>query len=197
MLPSDIPTNQPVPASLPAESYHTLGKKTLYIFVLERVKGAMIFFLLAIGFFIVSQQGALNQGNFAAVGHYALIAAGACLLLFLVVFGIGGFIGWLVYKNYTFALGPDSLKVKRGILNKEETAIPYRQIQDVDIDRDLTFQMIGLSKIIILTAGHEDAKEGGDDESEGILPAIDKHLAEWLQAELLQRANIQKVSEEK
>ncbi len=196
MLPSDIPANPPAAASLPEASYHTLGKKTLWIFILDRVRAAPLFLLLAIGIFIVSQQGALNTGSFAAFGHYALLAALACLALFLAVFGVGAFIGWLVYKNYTFALGEDSLKVRRGILDKEEVAIPYRQIQDVDIDRDLTFQMIGLSKIIILTAGHEDEK-GPDDESEGVLPAIDKNLAEWLQTELLQRANIQKVSEQK
>ncbi len=69
------------------------------------------------------------------------------------------------------------MKIKRGILNKEEVAIPYRQIQDVDIRRDISFQMLGLSRIVILTAGHEDNEKPGDDDTEGILPALDKDLA--------------------
>jgi putative membrane protein len=119
-----------------------------------------------------------------------------CALLFVVVLAISLFVAWLIYSRYKFCLSEDSLKIKRGVLNKEEVSIPYRQIQDVDIKRDISFQMMGLSRIVILTAGHEDEKPGEDD-SEGILPALDKDLAEWLQTELLKRANVQKVTEEK
>jgi uncharacterized membrane protein YdbT with pleckstrin-like domain len=126
-----------------------------------------------------------------------MMAAWIALALFVVVFAITILIAWLVYKNYKYCLGDDSLKIKRGILNKEEVAIPYRQIQDVDLRRDLTFQMIGLSQIVILTAGHDTDEKPGDDDTEGILPALDKDLAEWLQAELLKRANVQKITEEK
>ena len=85
----------------------------------------------------------------------------------------------------------DSFKIKRGVFSKTENAIPYRQIQNVDIERSLTFQMLGLSRLIILTAGHEDESPKrvsfGSDESEGIIPAIDQKLAGWLQTELLRR----------
>jgi putative membrane protein len=127
---------------------------------------------------------------------YTTMAAWIVLALFVIVFAITILIAWLIYKNYKYCLGDDSLKIKRGILNKEEVAIPYRQIQDVDLRRDLTFQMIGLSQIVILTAGHDEDEKPGDDDTEGILPALDKDLAEWLQAELLKRANVQKVTEE-
>ena len=92
-------------------------------------------------------------------------------------------------------MAEDSFKIRRGILNKTENAIPYRQIQNVDIERNFTFQMLGLSRLIILTAGHEDINIKGSDEAEGIIPAMDKELAEWLQTELLKRADIQKVTE--
>ena len=59
--------------------------------------------------------------------------------------------------------------------------------------RDLAFQALGLSRLVILTAGEEE-EAGSSGESEGILPALDKNLAEWLQAELMKRANIQKIS---
>ena len=89
-------------------------------------------------------------------------------------------------------MAEDSFKIKRGVLSKTENAIPYRQIQNVDIERSLMFQMLGLSRLIILTAGHEDESIKGENESEGVIPAIDQKLAEWLQTELLKKADVQK-----
>ena len=91
-------------------------------------------------------------------------------------------------------MADDSFKIKRGILNKTENAIPYRQIQNVDIERNFTFQMLGLSRLIILTAGHEDEKSQGKDEAEGVISAVDQKIASWLQTELLKRADVQKVT---
>jgi len=147
--------------------------------------------------FVVAQQSFLATiQQVPSLPSYVTMAAWIGLGLFAVVLAITLFIAWLVYSTYKFCLGDDSLKIKRGILNKEEVAIPYRQIQDVDLKRDLSFQMMGLSRIVIITAGHEEDEKPGDDDTEGILPALDKDLAEWMQAELLKRANVQKVSEE-
>jgi putative membrane protein len=181
---------------VPVEVYHTMGKKTFWLFLLQRVHAAFILLLLTIALFVLSQQTFLAKLSIANLMSYTMMAAWICLALFVVVFAVTLLIVWLIYKNYKFCLGDDSLKIKRGILNKEEVAIPYRQIQDVDLRRDLTFQMIGLSQIVILTAGHDEDEKPGDDDTEGILPALDKDLAEWLQAELLKRANVQKVTEE-
>ncbi|HEY5221393.1 MAG TPA: PH domain-containing protein [Candidatus Paceibacterota bacterium] len=180
---------------VPEEVYHTMGKKTFWIFLLERAHAAFILLLLTIVLFAVSGQAFLASTPIGNLTGYAVMGAWLALALFIVVFAVTLLIAWLIYANYKYCLGDDSLKIKRGILNKEEVAIPYRQIQDVDIRRDLSFQMIGLSQIVILTAGHEEDEKPGEDESEGILPALDKDLAEWMQAELLKRANIQKVTE--
>jgi putative membrane protein len=182
---------------VPEEVYHTMGKKTFWIFFLERAHAAFILLLLAIVLFVVAQQSFLATiQQVPSLPSYVTMAAWIGLGLFAVVLAITLFIAWLVYSTYKFCLGDDSLKIKRGILNKEEVAIPYRQIQDVDLKRDLSFQMMGLSRIVIITAGHEEDEKPGDDDTEGILPALDKDLAEWMQAELLKRANVQKVSEE-
>ena len=182
---------------VPEEVYHTMGKKTFWIFFLERVHAAFVLLLLTIVLFVLGGQPFLVDDadrrpdahtRCSARGSRSRSSSSCSLITFLVA--------WLIYANYKFCLGDDSLKIKRGILNKEEVAIPYRQIQDVDIRRDLSFQMLGLSRIVILTAGHEDDEKPGDDDTEGILPALDKDLAEWMQAELLKRANVQKVTEE-
>jgi uncharacterized membrane protein YdbT with pleckstrin-like domain len=182
---------------VPEEVYHTMGKKTFWIFLLERAHAAFILLLLTIVLFVFGQQAFLATTPIGNLTGYTMMVAWIGLALFVVVFAITFLVAWLIYKNYKFCLGDDSLKIKRGVLNKEEVAIPYRQIQDVDIRRDLSFQMIGLSRIVILTAGHDDDEKPGDDDTEGILPALDKDLAEWMQAELLKRANVQKVTEEK
>jgi uncharacterized membrane protein YdbT with pleckstrin-like domain len=195
--PAQAPTTGGHPG-VPEETYHALGRKTLAIFVLQRIHAAVILLILTIGLFVVEGQPFLTTGKTPIPNLNVYVADGAwiCLLLFIIVFLITFLVAWLIYTNYRFYLGENSLKIKRGILEKEEIAIPYRQIQDVDIERDLSFQMMGLSRLIILTAGHEDERPSSD-ESEGVLPAMDKALAEWLQTQLLQRANVQKVVEEK
>ncbi|MGC9968307.1 MAG: PH domain-containing protein [Minisyncoccia bacterium] len=180
---------------VPTETYHTLGKKTFWVFVLERIHTSAVILLVAICLFAVKDQAFLK--NIPLLGDltgYMNVITWTVFGIFAVAFLIVLLIAWLIYANYKFSLGDDALKIKRGVLNKEEVAMPYRQIQDVDIQRDLGFQMMGLSKLVILTAGAPEEKSG-DDQSEGILPALDKDLAEWLQAELLKRANIQKVTE--
>jgi len=183
---------------VPEEKYQTLGKKTLAIFVLQRMQAAIVLLVVGIVLFFVQDQPFLAQVPIPSFSQYIGLAALACFVLFGIFFLLSFLIAWLIYINYKFCLGENSLKIKRGILTKEEVAIPYRQIQDVDIARDLSFQILGLSRIVILTAGHEDLPLNGETgESEGFLPALDKDLAEWLQTQLLQRANVQKVVEEK
>lgn len=184
---------------VPQDVYHTLGNKTLSIFVLQRIGAAMTLLIVTIGLFILGVQPSLKATSFGDLAYDATLGAELCLIFFIIVAAITFLMGWLIYKNFKFSLGDDSLKIKKGVFDKEEVAIPYRQIQDVDIQRDLSFQMLGLSRITILTAGQEDVKNADgedDDKNEGILPALDQDLAEWLQAELLKRANIQKVTEE-
>ena len=195
--------NPPHHPGIPEETYtyRTLGRKTLAIFIFQRMGAPVILLLASVGLFILQAQSFLASVPIPNFATYIDFAAWACLALFAIFFLFAFLISWLIYTNYKFALGDNSLKIKRGILSKEEIAIPYRQIQDVDIDRDLSFQMLGLSRISILTAGHEDKpaedEPAGSAESEGVLPALDKDLAEWLQTELLKRANVQKVTEEK
>jgi putative membrane protein len=191
------PTDHP---GVPEEVYHVLGRRTFVMFLMERISAPVIFLLISAALFVLdvswSQIVPAIIAKYNVQPYVALVAwavLGIAILVALIVF----FAAWLTYANFKFCLGGDSLKIKRGILNKEEVAIPYRQIQDVDIERNISYRMFGVSRLVILTAGFEEEKKPGEDESEGILPAIDKDLAEWLQSELLRRANVQKVTETK
>ncbi len=101
---------------------------------------------------------------------------------------------WFVYTRYGYLLDVDAFKMKRGVISKEIVAIPYRQIQDIDIERSLFHQIMGVSKLAILTAGHSDAEDGQSD-SEAEIPLLDKDLALSLQQELISKANVQKVTQ--
>lgn len=175
-----------------------LGRKTLMIFILQRINASMVLLLVAIGLAALQGQSFLERVPVPHFGHYISLASWGVFAVFGVFFVLAFLIGWLHYITYRFSLGDDALTIKRGIINKEEISIPYRQIQDVNIERDLSFQMMGLSRIVILTAGHEDEKKTKESgEAEGILPALDKDTASWLQGELMKRANIQKVVQSK
>ncbi len=163
------------------EQYQKLGWKTFWVFLAEWTKGALIIGLVTVLFIFFKLP-------------YAQYVASAFILVLIVTV----LIAWIEYRGYGFFLGEHAFKVRRGVIHKDEVAIPYRQIQTVNIERPLFYQLAGTSKLIILTAGQEDddtAKGSHHAESEGIIPVLDKELALELQAELLGRANIQKVSQ--
>jgi len=161
------------------EHYERMGWKTFYVFMSERMKITLIAALVTAVFVFLN-----------------IPYAGYVVSVFFIIFAVTLLISWVEYSSFGYLLGADALKVKSGVLHKEEVAIPYRQIQNVDIERTFLDQIAGTSRLIILTAGHDDAdaeKEGGKAESEGIIPVMDKKLASRLQTELLSRASIQKV----
>ena len=168
-------------------NYQYLGKKTFCLLVLKRSSLFFIFLSLSVVLFLINGK---LEGDFSVilskVASYILLAS----LVFLV---IAIFSAWLVYINYRFILDENAFKVRRGVLRKEEVAIPYRQIQNVNIKRSFSDQIIGLSKLVILTAGREDKDEKIWSESEGILPSLDKNIAREIQEVLLKRANIEQV----
>lgn len=186
-------TNQQYPGDAQKkQDYQTLGKGAFWLFFLQISPAAFILLIASIVLFILSFQPFL-----ANTEKYFLLATLITFILSLLIFAGSFTFAWLTYINFVFLMAEDSFKIKRGILTKTENAIPYRQIQNVDIERSFMFQILGLSRLIILTAGHEDERSKGSDEAEGIIPAIDKTLAEWLQTELLKKADIQKVIETK
>ncbi|MGD0577162.1 MAG: PH domain-containing protein [Candidatus Staskawiczbacteria bacterium] len=176
-----------------AAGYQTLGKKVFWLFFLQTSPAAFIILLISIVIFILSFQPFLANTPLGNVQSNALTASFIVFMISVIIFAISLGLAWLNYINYTFLMADDSFKIKRGIFSKTENAIPYCQIQNVDVERSLFFQMLGLSRLIILTAGHEDEKVKDSDEAEGVIPAIDSKLATWMQTELLKKADIQKM----
>ncbi len=107
----------------------------------------------------------------------------------LFFFIIGLVVTSLFYNFYTFTLEEFDLRLRRGVLHREEISIPYRQMQNVNIVRTLFYQILGVSKLYIDSAGHEDP--GVEDESEIILQPIEKEVAEEIRSLLEHRIGVQ------
>lgn len=168
----------------PNEEY-TLGTRAFVLFALEEMRGALVVIALAILFSIFRD----------ATGAPFLIGA-TRLLDMLAWLGVILGLAWSYWKfrNIRFSLQEFDFKMKSGILEKKEVSIPYRQIQSVDIVRSLTHQMLGLSKLVMLTAGHEENDE--HKLAEVVLEPVDKGFAEEIRNALQERVGVQIVRPE-
>lgn len=173
--------------------YTKLGKKVFWLFFMQMCPLSAVLLIVSGGMLIFSFQNTTANLLLQQMQPYGLTVSFGIFFLFLISLFVALASAWLTYISYTFLVADDALKIKRGIFSKTEIAIPYRQIQNVDIEINILFRIMGLSRLIILTAGHEDINPKDNDEAEGIIPAIDSQLALWLQTELLKRADVQKV----
>ncbi len=183
--------NAPV---LSSPNYQKLGRRTLWLMLSDQMVPSVIIFIAAVLISIAEGSGVFAKTILTAWSLYLVCGV---WLLFVLTFVITFLVAYLTYANYLFMLDDNALKIKRGILSKEEIAIPYRQIQDVDLEQSLSDRIWGVARLAILTAGREEPKEGEEDTAEGVLPAVDRDLAEALQTELLKRADVEKVTDQK
>lgn len=100
------------------------------------------------------------------------------------------------YKNYTFTFEEFGLLLKRGLFRTTEVTIPYRQMQDVDIERGFLHQFTGTARVVINSAGHENVGEGHE-ETNIILDPIDRAFAEDIRLMLQRKIGVQVVEGER
>ncbi|MDP3992748.1 MAG: PH domain-containing protein [bacterium] len=99
------------------------------------------------------------------------------------IFLLSWLFAWLGYINYKYELGDLGFRKEYGVIWKRYVMIPYSRIQNIDIHRGILARTLGLSDIMIQTAGNS----GQYGVSEGRLPAIGKDEAMSLRDELLKR----------
>ncbi|WP_246988501.1 PH domain-containing protein [Halorientalis marina] len=63
----------------------------------------------------------------------------------------------LLYRSWRFAVESDALELKRGVLTRVETAVPFVRIQHVDTQRGPLDRLLGLSSVVVYTAGSRGA----------------------------------------
>jgi uncharacterized membrane protein YdbT with pleckstrin-like domain len=163
-----------------------LGTKAFVLFALEKMKWILVFIASTLLISIIDD----------AAGTPAMHSLTSFLVLASWLSTFFGVIwAWLLYKHFTFSFGDYNIKMRSGVLVKKEVSIPYRQVQSVDIIRTVQHQMLGLSKLVLLTGGHEEANE--KHLSEVVLEPIEKKRAEEIRSFLEEKVGVQIVRPEK
>lgn len=162
--------------------YQNLGQKTFWFLVSRRAGAGVTFLVVALIISLVRTQSFVP----AEASSMLRLVSWAVFILALVSLAVAFVASRLIYKSSGFLLADDALRLRRGVFTRQETAIPYHQIQNIDIERTLTQRMAGLSKVIVHTASGEGEGDGKNPD-ENVLPYIDEEVAERLQAELLKR----------
>lgn len=167
--------------------YNKLGSRTFWYILGNKLN-------VAIGFLVFAILISLGcNASFVTPQMRPLIALGGTVafVIFFVCLFYAVISSAFSYRSQKFCLSADAFKIRKGIFGTFEIAIPYRQIQTVDIERTVGDQIMGLSRLIIVTAA-QDNPNTEYNEAHGILPSLDKEVAIALQEELLKRADVQK-----
>lgn len=82
-----------------------------------------------------------------------LLGGGVALVLFVVgvVFAV------LRYRAWRFELQDDALYLERGVVTEIRTVLPYVRVQHVDTQRNPIERVLGLSRVVVYTAGSRGA----------------------------------------
>jgi len=182
-----------------------LEYKALFLFALRRITVGVIILILAlvVGIFrqfivigltsVIDNIYLLNSTNVNALSIIMFLD----ILFFLFgvfALAVGLLVAWLEHKNYTYRFDEFNFLIKTGIINKFETLIPYRQIQDVHIKRSLLYQVLGLSTVDIKMLSTE--QESGHVMDEVVIDKVDKYIAEEIRSVLSRKIGIQ-ITEDK
>jgi len=160
-----------------------LDPKAVWIFFFRFLRVGLVL-LLIFGWFFWSVFVAELKVGLGRLGWWILI-------LFFVVWIFGSY-GWarLTYNAYKFEITEEAFKKESGVIWKRYVSIPYERIQNVDIRRGILARILGLSDLMIQTAGYAGVYRGGIGrrDPEGRLPALSKEKAEEIREELIRRA---------
>lgn len=96
---------------------------------------------------------------------------------------------FLVWKNYSYWLDEDTLRIKQGVIRKKNRKIPKKRIQNVDVTRNIIQRALGISQVKLETAG------GG--ETEATLSYLEFDKAKELREDLKESKDEEVGNEEK
>ena len=157
---------------------YTLGKKVYWFLFFKNHKKTIIFliFLIFAIYFINTDIFKEKLPLFSTV-----ITSGILTLWFTSAF-FGLIIILLVstferYHQHKFILFEHSFNIRKGIFMVKEKVIPYRHIQNVDIEQPYHYRIFGIAKLNITTARAENLEQN---KGLNLIPIIDKNLAKKL-----------------
>lgn len=84
------------------------------------------------------------------------------------------------YRRWRFELQDDALYLERGVLTEVRTVVPFVRVQHVDTQRSPVERLLGLSSVVVYTAGSRSA--------DVTVPGLTPDRADELQARLRELA---------
>lgn len=127
---------------------------------------------------LIDTAGIMKESLF--VGILILVTVG--LVSLYIIFRL---IYWwvrLFYNSYLYELTEEAIKIEKGVIWKKYISIPYKRIQNIDIQRGLLARILKLSELHIQTAGYT-----GYITTEGKLVGLLPETAEKLRDELINK----------
>lgn len=191
---------------IPIGRPQNLGRKTLILSLIQGLIPCILFLIIIIGMsFFGSNVNPNSSSNIKLLremipfigDNFEIIKQIIQPILFFTAILLGSFgiiINYLRYIFFKFTLEEFGLRLRRGVLRVEEISIPYRQMQNVDVTRPLFYRILGLSRLVILSAGHEQVEEG--DQTDTVFDPIDSEIAEEIRTLLGRRIGVQVIEHE-
>jgi uncharacterized membrane protein YdbT with pleckstrin-like domain len=176
--------------------YERRGRRTLIIILILRLLPTFLILLVLLGLavskgvIVQSFKTASPESLQAIDSLFSYIAFGGVILFTFLLFVL--FIAaFLEYYGLSFMFDQGGFKTRKGIFHLNEQSIPFQQIQNVDIKRPLLYRFLGVSRMVILTAGRDDIPSDGHDSNSIVIDLIDKYQAEEIHDELLKLSHQQ------
>ena len=173
-----------------------LGIKVFYYYLSKRTSIGIIVLVSAIVAASFKESLILKLATLisfpSAVNIVVLFTKGLFTIsALLLIFGL--FLSFVKYISCDFTLDDNAFNIRRGFLTKREVSIPYRQIQNINIEQSFGNKMLGIGKLVVLTEG--DSGENNAKNREGVFDVIDYDLAHLVREFILQKTNIQTVKD--
>ncbi len=93
---------------------------------------------------------------FSVFDQNILYASLAALALLAIIIGITA----LIWSRFTYHIGPKEIRIKSGLISRNNRSIPFDRIQDVSLEQKLVSRILGLATVKLETGsgGGEDGK---------------------------------------
>lgn len=181
---------------------YTFGRRTFWFLFLKNGK---LITLIILGLLFTAV--AINVGNtnnttseFLSTHWGGVITVGMLTqwILLLAAAAII-FLAIMMYEHHAqhkFMLDNHSFHIRRGVLMIKEKVIPYRHIQNVDLEQPYHYRLFGVVRLNITTARVDtfetefDKHKGKKHDHQHLIPLMDKKIAKELSHFLVTKGNM-------
>lgn len=123
----------------------------------------------------------LVAGWVVVVAEGALAGLATGIVVAAVTGGVGAWWTGLVWRAWQFRVDDDALHLRRGVLTRHESTIPYHRVQHIDLEAGPLERRMGLTSLVLRTASAS---------TDATVPGIDTADAEALRDRILARVGI-------